>query len=111
MSADNKYIQDGFTAITPYLFGDVELIDFLKNAFGAKLVSGGNTDPSGLHSELTINGANLMVGSGWFADASMAAATWVFVPDVDKTYRRALELGASSVREPANMTWGDRVSG
>ena len=52
-----------------------------------------------------------MVGSGWFADASMAAATWVFVPEVDKTYKRALELGASSVREPADMTWGDRVSG
>ncbi len=111
MSHGTKHIQEGYTAITPYLYGDVRLIEFLKQAFGAVLQFGGTPDKSGLHTELKIGDAKLMVGSGWFADSSMSAATWVYVPDVDVTYKRAVQLGASSVREPADMTWGDRVSG
>jgi hypothetical protein len=30
-----KYIQESYTAITPYLNSKLDLIDFLKNAFGA----------------------------------------------------------------------------
>jgi len=36
----------------------------------------------------------------------MAAAIYLYVPDVDATYKRAVSL-----REPADMTWGDRVGG
>src|SRR3977135_3026409 len=111
MSSDAKHIQEGFTTITPYLFGDVQWIEFLKKAFGAELIGGGEPEPSGLHSELKIGDAKVMVGSGWFADSSMAAATWIYVPDVDATYKRAVQLGATSLREPGDMTWGDRVSG
>jgi uncharacterized glyoxalase superfamily protein PhnB len=31
-----------------------------------------------------------------------------YVEDVDSVYRRALEAGASSVREPADQFYGDR---
>lgn len=41
----------------------------------------------------------------------MAAAIYLYVPDVDATYKRAVSLGAKAVREPADMTWGDRVAG
>ena len=41
----------------------------------------------------------------------MAAAIYLYVPDVDATYQRALGLGAKSVREPKNESWGDRVGG
>jgi len=34
MSATNKYIQIGYSTITPYLFAKLDLVDFLKNAFG-----------------------------------------------------------------------------
>jgi hypothetical protein len=32
-----KYIQESYTAITPYLNSKLDLIDFLKNAFGAEV--------------------------------------------------------------------------
>jgi len=32
----------------------------------------------------------------------------VYVPDVDATYRRAVEAGATSVSEPADQFYGDR---
>jgi len=41
----------------------------------------------------------------------MASALWVYVPDVDATFVKALSVGAKAVREPADMTWGDRVGG
>ena len=32
-----------------------------------------------------------LLGSGYFSDPSMAAAIYLYVPDVDATYQRALE--------------------
>jgi PhnB protein len=48
---------------------------------------------------------------GYFSDPSMVAAIYLYVPDVDATYQRALSLGAKSVREPRPETWGDRTAG
>jgi hypothetical protein len=53
----------------------------------------------------------LMIDRGFFTDESMAAANWIYVKDADATYRRALVAGATSVREPSDYPWGDRVAG
>ena len=34
---------------------------------------------------------------------------WFYVDDVDDSYRRALEAGASPHSEPTNMPWGERM--
>jgi predicted enzyme related to lactoylglutathione lyase len=34
----------------------------------------------------------------------MAAAIYLYVPDVDATYKRALGFGAKSVTEPSDQT-------
>ena len=107
-----RYIQEGYTAITPYLHAKLDLSDFLKNAFGAEITHTPTPDSSGnFHAEAKIGDAHLLFGSGYFADPSMAAAIYLYVPDVDATYHRALSFGAKSVREPSNQTWGDRVGG
>jgi len=111
MSTAN-YIQEGYTAITPYLYAKLDLIDFIKNAFGAEVTHTPTPDGSGnFHAEATIGGAHLLFGSGYFSDPSMAAAIYLYVPDADATYKRALSLGAKAVREPITETWGDRVGG
>jgi PhnB protein len=111
MSAD-KHIQPGFTAVTPYLYAKPDLADFLKNAFGAEIVHPPIPDAKGMfHAEAIVGGAQVMFGNGYFSDPSMAAAIYIYVPDADATYKRALSLGAKAVREPADMTWGDCVGG
>jgi PhnB protein len=112
MSATNKHIQPGYTTITPYLYAKLELVDFLKNAFGADVTHTPTPDAKGhFHAEATIGGAHVLFGNGYFSDPSMAAAIYIYVPDVDATYQRAVSLGAKAIREPADMTWGDRVGG
>ena len=106
------YIQEGFSAVTPYIFGKLELIDLLKKAFDAELTHEPTPDASGhFHAEVKIAGAHVLIGNGYFTNASMNAGIYLYVPDVDATYRRALTLGATSVREPSDQTWGDRVGG
>lgn len=112
MDAEANYIQKGFYTITPYLYGGLGLVDFLKQVFGAQELRVGKPDESGrIHCEVKIGESPLLLGSGYFADASMAAAIWIYVPDVDATHKRALDAGATSLREPADQPWGDRVSG
>jgi uncharacterized glyoxalase superfamily protein PhnB len=112
MSAANRHIQPGYTTITPYLYAKPELADFLKNAFGAEVTHTPTPDAKGqFHAEAKIGEAHLLFGNGYFSDSSMAAAIYLYVPDVDATYKRAVSLGAKAIREPADMTWGDRVGG
>jgi uncharacterized glyoxalase superfamily protein PhnB len=39
-----------------------------------------------------------------------AVTFWVRVDDLDKTYQRCLDLGATSVIEPVDRPWGDRLA-
>ena len=112
MSTEKSYIQPGYYTLTSYLYGKPDLVDFLRKVFEAEAERVGQPTPEGhFHAELKIGDSRILVGNGYFADPSMAAATWVYVPDVDTTYKRALKEGARSVREPSNQTWGDRVAG
>ena len=107
-----KYVQPGYTAVTPYLYAKIDLVDFLKNALGAEITHTPTLDAAGnFHCEAQIGDAHILLGSGYFSDPSMAAAIYLYVPEVDATYARALSLGATSVREPHNETWGDRTAG
>jgi len=112
MSATNNHIQPGYLTITPYLYARLDLADFLKNAFGAEVTHTPTPDAEGkFHAEAKIGDAHVLFGNGYFSDPSMAAAIYIYVPDADATYKRAVSLGAKAIREPADMTWGDRVGG
>ena len=39
-----------------------------------------------------------------------AVTFWVGVDDLDETYQRCLDLGATSVIEPVDRPWGDRLA-
>jgi PhnB protein len=112
MSEDRSYIQKGHHTLTSYLYGGPKLLEFVQNVFGAEVTHNPEPDASGeFHSEVRIGDSMLLIGNGYFADSSMAAATWIYVKDVDATYKHALSAGAKGIREPADQTWGDRVAG
>lgn len=108
-----KPIPDGYTAITPYLIVNdaAALIDFLEAAFGAETVMR-MPRPDGAvgHAELRIDGAALMLGEGCEQFGAMPASLYLYRPDVDADYARALAAGATPVRAPEDMFYGDRVA-
>jgi PhnB protein len=104
-------IRPGFRTITPYLIVNqgAELIDFVKNVFGAKEDFRATGSAGGIHCEVRIGESVLMLGGGgaWRGTPS-PTALHIYVPDVDASYQRAIEAGATSLRAPADQSYGDR---
>jgi uncharacterized glyoxalase superfamily protein PhnB len=108
------HIPAGYHAVTPYLIvRDVEgLIDFLKNTFDAEEVMRSSHPDGGIrHAEVRVGDSVVMMGGAADEPSAMPAALYVYVEDVDASYRRALEAGATSLGEPDDKEYGDRNAG
>jgi uncharacterized glyoxalase superfamily protein PhnB len=102
-----------YRAVTPYLtVADAQkTIDFATQVLGAELVFKMNgPDGSIAHAELKIDDSVIMVGQAGGQWKPTPASLYVYVPDVDATYKKAVQTGAKSEREPADQFYGDRVA-
>ncbi|MGO9602270.1 MAG: VOC family protein [Candidatus Binataceae bacterium] len=99
-----KAVPEGWHTVTPRLFvSDASrFVDFLKHAFGAS-----GTFRSDGPSEIRIGDSIVMVGQAGPREA-MPTFLYLYLEDTDAAYRRALEAGAVSIEEPADMHYGDR---
>jgi PhnB protein len=99
-----KWIPDGWHSVTPRLVvHDVaRLVKFFKQAFGA--TGDYHADSP---SQIRI-GDSLVMVSGVGPRDTMPAFLYLYVEDVDATYRRAMKAGAISLEEPQEMPYGDR---
>ncbi|HKO00302.1 MAG TPA: VOC family protein [Thermoanaerobaculia bacterium] len=113
--AAGQPIRPGYRAVTPFLHpkGTDQLIEFVKQTFGAQTVEEPYKTPDGLiaHAAMRIGNALIEMGERHGEWAPMPANLHVFVDDVDATYARALRAGATSAREPADQPYGERVAG
>ena len=94
----------GYHNLTIRLFvEDLALeVAFLHAAFGA---TGGL--PDGRPAELTI-GDSLLLVSGTEARPATRSFLYLYVPDVDAVYARALAAGATPLEAPRDVPYGDR---
>jgi PhnB protein len=109
-----KPIPDGYHSLTPYLVvkNGADQITFLERAFGAKeLHRSSRPDGSIMHAELQIGDSRLMMSEANAQWGVLTMALYMYVPDTDATYKRALEAGATSIMEPADQFYGDRNAG
>jgi PhnB protein len=115
MAAHVKPVPDGYHTLTPYLVADGadKVISFMKDAFGAKAVFEPMMRPDGkiMHAEFKIGDSVLMIADSSERAKATASMLYVYVPNVDAVYQKALKAGATSVMEPANMFYGDRSGG
>lgn len=100
----------GHNVIMPYLMlSDARgFAAFMNTVFDAELTFSKQRDDSEaiMHSELQVNGATIM-----FCDATekwqpQTANMFIYVPNADTTYNKALEAGATSVMPPADQNYG-----
>jgi PhnB protein len=99
-------IPECYHSITPRLFvPDADsLIGFLKSAFGAvERPRVGKGSPA----EMVI-GDSIVIVSASGVRPAVPAFLYLYVPDTDAAYRKALKAGAKSLEAPADMHYGDR---
>jgi PhnB protein len=98
-------------AVCPYLTvkSADALVEFLKKTFAAELVER-FVMPNGavMHAEVRIADSIVMIGES--PDAKGGGMVHCYVPDVDACYERAIAAGATGIRKPEVMFYGDRIS-
>ena len=115
-----KPIPDGYRTVTPYLTltGAAQAIDFYKRAFGAHEVAR-MTGPDGtsvMHAEIRIGDSVVMLSDEFPQMGSRSPQTlggttgaiFLYVPEVDTAFQRAIDAGAKALVPPTDMFWGDR---
>jgi PhnB protein len=109
-----KPIPDGYHTVTPYLVvrGVPRLIEFLQQAFGAtELMRAARPDGSIMHAEVAIGDSRVMMGEPPESSPPMPGCIHLYAVDTDALYHLALQAGATSLREPSNQFYGDRMAG
>lgn len=107
-------IPDGYHTVTPYLVVNqvADYIQFLERAFDAREMHRSATpDGTIMHAAVQIGDSMVMMGQaseGWKPNTTML---YLYVADVDRTYHRAVEAGATVIREPKDEFYGDRSAG
>lgn len=110
MSIANTYTRHGFSTVRPYLYGNTTVLDFVRLAFKAEELERNGTR-SGFHVELKIGDSIVVLETGEFDATAPRSQVYVYVPDVDATYQRALQAGAISVEEPGDKPYQERGAG
>ena len=108
------YKPDGYTALAPYLVVDDvrAAIDFLVTVFDAVPLRRIERDDGQLgHGEARIDDTVVMFGGAMEGWPAVPAHVHVYVRDVDATWQRALDAGASAVQEPVRKDDVDRRGG
>ena len=107
-----SYVQDGLRTVTPYLhpLRAEPFISFLKRGLGAEEIAK-YASPDGViqHAQIRIGDSVLEMGEAPAGNRPMPAMFYLYVPNVDAMYSRALGAGATSIYAPKDQPYGDRT--
>ena len=110
-SKPRMFKREGFNTVTPYIIAKsaVELVEWVKQAFGAVESFRTTGSAGGLHCEVRIGDSMLMIGGGPTFDPR-PVAIHLYVSDVDEVYARAVEAGAVTTVAPSDQDYGERIA-
>jgi PhnB protein len=108
------YVPKGLHNVNAYLhpLRAEPLMSFLKRAFGAREIAK-YASPDGVihHAEIQVGDSVVEMGEAHGKYQPMQSMFYLYVPDCDSVYRRALAAGATSIAEPQDHPYGDRSGG
>jgi uncharacterized glyoxalase superfamily protein PhnB len=111
-----NYRPDGYHDVTAsFVVDDAEsVLAFATGALGARERFNMRTPDGKIgHAELEIGDSVLFLSEASSSDQGvhMPGSVNVYVQDVDAIYQKAIAAGATSLREPQDMFYGDRSAG
>lgn len=122
MPKDVKPVPEGYHTVTPYLVvkDAKRALEYYKKAFGAETKTSMPT-PDGriMHAEVRIGNSMVFVSDELLdqapkikapqsTDGIVTGSTFLYVPDVDVVFKRAVDSGATVTMPVTDMFWGDR---
>jgi len=111
---NQSYKPKNYSTVSPYLIVDGAngTIDFLKRVFEAEELRR-FPDESGklMHAEVLIDDTVIMLADSAKDWPPVQSYVHIYVPDVDATFKRALEAGATAVQEPMKKEDEDKRGG
>jgi PhnB protein len=106
-----KPIPDGYHTVTPYLAiqGVPTVIDFLKGAFDAKEIER-HSMPDGtvMNATVRVGSSMIMLGEKPKDQKAFPAMFYLYVENVDISFKRAVEAGGKVYMEVTDQFYGDR---
>src|SRR5215472_12276872 len=117
MATKAQPIPKGYHSLTPYLIvhDAKKAIHFYQQAFGAKETARMDA-PDGkiAHAELKIGDSMLMISDEMGGNRSAKSVggspvgLFLYVENVDNTFKQAVAAGGKADQQPTDMFWGDR---
>jgi PhnB protein len=105
------YAPEGVRTVIPYLqpLRSEPLIHFLRYAFGAEEIAR-HASPDGVvfHAHMRLGDSSIEMADAHGLYQPMPTTFYLYLPNVNAAYRRALEAGATSLAEPKDQPYGDR---
>lgn len=108
------HVPVGYHTITPYftVIDADRLIAFMTAVFDGKvLLEDRNENGRVRHARVQIGDSIVMLNEAGDGDAANESQVHLFVADVEATFARAVEHGASVLMEPNDRPHGDRMAG
>lgn len=97
-------------AVMPYLIlkGAKKFIDFTETVFGAIVIHTTHREDGKtvMHAEIQIDGSTIMFAESTEEYTPQTANMFVYVPDADAAYQKALDHGAVSVMPLSDKDYG-----
>ncbi|WP_276372215.1 VOC family protein [Chryseolinea sp. H1M3-3] len=109
-----KAVPEGMHTVTPFLVvdGANELIRFIEQSFDGKTTAIMKTqDGKVMHASIQVGDSQIMVSDATEKYPAGTCRLYLYVDNVDDTYKKALNANGTSLREPVDEFYGDRSSG
>lgn len=108
-SVDTGYIRHGVGAVRAYVYGKLDLLEFVQEVFGGLELERHEFSATAFHVEVMIGDSviALEVSDPPHAKA-VPGSIYVYVPDVDEAYAKALAAGGASHAEPIDKPYDER---
>lgn len=113
-AAGPHHVPEGLQTVNVYLHPHraEPVIAFLARAFGAQQLEK-YASPEGIvhHAKVRLGDSIVEMGEAHGAFQPMPTRFYVYVPNVDGAYTRAMNAGALSLQQPADQPFGERTAG
>lgn len=113
MTANAPHIRQGHGTVRPYLYGPIELLQFVRQVFGAIELERFEFGPQSCHVEMQIGDSTLVIEAGDLPPdvKPWLGSVYVYVADVDAVHSRALALGAKLLDSVEDKPYQERQGG